>query len=119
MIDTHVRRCALALAPHALTSFPLLSLRARARCCCWSDEVGALVLDLGTQFSKAGYAGEDTPKAVFHTVRRQRHQGTRSARSTAEVNNSKFLICAFLLLCFVLSSRPSAASTPRMSPWRI
>jgi len=32
------------------------------------DEVGALVLDLGTQFSKAGYAGEDTPKAVFHTA---------------------------------------------------
>ena len=25
------------------------------------------MLDLGTQFSKAGYAGEDTPKAVFHT----------------------------------------------------
>jgi len=32
------------------------------------DEVGALVLDLGSHFSKAGYAGEDTPKAVFHTA---------------------------------------------------
>jgi len=29
------------------------------------DEVGALVLDVGTGTTRAGYAGEDTPKAVF------------------------------------------------------
>ena len=27
-----------------------------------SDEVGALVFDIGTHSSRAGYAGEDTPK---------------------------------------------------------
>ena len=27
-----------------------------------SDEVGALVLDIGSYTSRAGYAGEDTPK---------------------------------------------------------
>ena len=27
-----------------------------------SDEVGALVLDVGSYTSRAGYAGEDTPK---------------------------------------------------------
>lgn len=32
------------------------------------DEVGALVFDAGTYHIKAGYAGEDTPKAVFPTV---------------------------------------------------
>nr|ADI46900.1 ARP4m [Volvox carteri f. nagariensis] len=32
------------------------------------DEVNALVLDLGTHSCKAGYAGDDTPKAVFPSV---------------------------------------------------
>jgi len=31
------------------------------------DEIGAIVLDLGTSYTKAGYAGEDTPKSVFPT----------------------------------------------------
>ena len=29
------------------------------------DEVSALVIDVGASTTKAGYAGEDTPKAVF------------------------------------------------------
>jgi len=29
------------------------------------DDVGALVLELGSGFAKAGYAGDDSPKAVF------------------------------------------------------
>lgn len=29
------------------------------------DEVGALVFDIGTHMTRAGFAGEDTPKAVF------------------------------------------------------
>ncbi|GJP45964.1 hypothetical protein CLOM_g5301 [Closterium sp. NIES-68] len=32
------------------------------------DEVSALVLDLGSHTCKAGYAGEDAPKAVFPSV---------------------------------------------------
>ena len=33
-----------------------------------SDEVGALVVDIGSYTSRAGYAGEDTPKVRNHTV---------------------------------------------------
>jgi hypothetical protein len=33
-----------------------------------ADEVNAVVLDLGTYMCKAGYAGDDTPKAVFPSV---------------------------------------------------
>jgi actin-like protein 6A len=29
------------------------------------DEIGAVVMDIGTKTSKAGFAGEDSPKAVF------------------------------------------------------
>ncbi len=37
--------------------------------CLPADEVNAVVLDLGTLQVKAGYAGEDTPKYVFPSVR--------------------------------------------------
>lgn len=50
-----------------------------------ADEVGALVLDLGTQFSKAGYAGEDTPKAVFHTVRWRTHNAVQRVRLSERI----------------------------------
>lgn len=33
-----------------------------------ADEVSAIVIDLGSHTCKAGYAGEDTPKAVFPSV---------------------------------------------------
>ena len=33
-----------------------------------ADEVSAIVIDLGSHSCKAGYAGEDTPKAVFPSV---------------------------------------------------
>jgi len=33
-----------------------------------SDEVSAIVLDLGSHSVKAGYAGEDQPKSVFPSV---------------------------------------------------
>ena len=36
---------------------------------CRADEVNALVIDLGSHTVKAGYAGEDTPKALFPSVR--------------------------------------------------
>lgn len=32
------------------------------------DEVNALVLDIGTHSCKAGYAGDDAPKAIFPSV---------------------------------------------------
>lgn len=42
---------------------------------CWllfslssADEVSAIVVDLGSHTCKAGYAGEDAPKAVFPSV---------------------------------------------------
>ncbi|KAE9458208.1 hypothetical protein C3L33_09887, partial [Rhododendron williamsianum] len=39
---------------------------------CWlcvsTDEVSAIVIDLGSHTCKAGYAGEDAPKAVFPSV---------------------------------------------------
>ena len=33
------------------------------------DEVSAIVMDVGTNSVKAGYAGQDTPTAVFSSVR--------------------------------------------------
>lgn len=33
-----------------------------------ADEVSAIVIDLGSHTCKAGYAGEDAPKAVFPSV---------------------------------------------------
>ncbi|CAJ1948946.1 unnamed protein product [Sphenostylis stenocarpa] len=33
-----------------------------------TDEVSAIVIDLGSHTCKAGYAGEDAPKAVFPSV---------------------------------------------------
>lgn len=34
----------------------------------YADEVSAIVVDLGSHTCKAGYAGEDAPKAVFPSV---------------------------------------------------
>ncbi len=34
----------------------------------YGDEVGAVVLDLGSTYTRCGFAGEDTPKAVFPTA---------------------------------------------------
>lgn len=36
--------------------------------CNFTDEVSAIVIDLGSHTCKAGYAGEDAPKAVFPSV---------------------------------------------------
>jgi actin-related protein 4 len=34
---------------------------------CAADEISALVLDPGTAWTRAGFAGEDTPKSVIPT----------------------------------------------------
>ena len=33
-----------------------------------ADEIDAVVIDVGSSLAKAGYAGEDAPKAVFPSV---------------------------------------------------
>ena len=47
----------------------MFTLRCWLRTALRSDEVNAIVLDIGTDAVKAGYAGEDTPKYVFPSVR--------------------------------------------------
>jgi len=37
-------------------------------CDSFVDEIGALVMDIGTTNTRFGYAGEDAPKAYFPTV---------------------------------------------------
>lgn len=49
--------------PFALFFFLLLLLFVNC-----ADEVSAIVIDLGSHTCKAGYAGEDAPKAVFPSV---------------------------------------------------
>ena len=34
------------------------------------DEVSSLVFDLGADYARVGYAGEDTPKCVIQPVKR-------------------------------------------------
>jgi actin-related protein len=34
----------------------------------FGDDISALVVDIGTAHARAGYAGEDTPKAVIPSV---------------------------------------------------
>ena len=43
---------------------------------CDEEEVAALVCDIGTGMCKAGFAGDDAPRAVFPSiVGRAKHQG--------------------------------------------
>jgi len=47
------------------------------------DEVAALVVDNGSGMCKAGFAGDDAPRAVFPSiVGRPRYQVIRSTRTT-------------------------------------
>jgi len=47
------------------------------------DEVGALVIDVGTTYTKAGYAGEDLPKVVIPTA-----VGVLQSNQTSEIAKS-------------------------------
>lgn len=60
---------ATAAAATAAGQPALATLRCWLRTALRSDEVNAIVLDIGTHAVKAGYAGEDTPKYVFPSVR--------------------------------------------------
>jgi actin-related protein len=56
-----------------LPSLPLLTLLSPTP---QQDEVSALVVDNGSGMCKAGFAGDDAPRAVFPSiVGRPRHQG--------------------------------------------
>lgn len=37
----------------------------------YTDDVNAIVIDIGSSTVKAGYAGEDAPKAIYPSVRSQ------------------------------------------------
>jgi actin beta/gamma 1 len=47
------------------------------------DEIAALVIDNGSGMCKAGFAGDDAPRAVFPTiVGRPRHQGAMGQKDS-------------------------------------
>ena len=55
----------------------------------FTDEVAALVLDIGSQSLRAGYAGDDTPKAVIptaygYTIDQSQDEDATMAESTTE-----------------------------------
>eukprot|EP01083_Nonionella_stella_P037949 103380_1 len=53
------------------------------------DDVGALVLDVGSSLTKCGYAGEDTPKVLFNTaVGVIESEGKSSEDGDVEMNSS-------------------------------
>ena len=58
-----------------------------------SDDVQALVVDNGSGMCKAGFAGDDAPRAVFPSiVGRSRHTGVESwSEWDKKVNNSHFI----------------------------
>ena len=57
---------------------------------CDDEETTALVCDNGSGLVKAGFAGDDAPRAVFPSiVGRPRHQA--SSRTRIEENNTKLL----------------------------
>ncbi|KAN0062391.1 hypothetical protein ACQY0O_005273 [Thecaphora frezii] len=68
-------RLALAL-PFSTRSHPLLPTPPKSTTATMEDEVAALVIDNGSGMCKAGFAGDDAPRAVFPSVvGRPRHQG--------------------------------------------
>lgn len=72
------------------------------------DEVSALVVDIGTSSLRAGYAGDDTPKAVIPTsygFHRDSRDGDASMTDTAE-NGEARVIPKFSKI-YVGSSGPS------------
>lgn len=51
------------------------------------DEIAALVVDNGSGMCKAGFAGDDAPRAVFPSiVGRPRHQVLRAASPAGHCN---------------------------------
>ncbi|KAF9516188.1 hypothetical protein BS47DRAFT_1315514 [Hydnum rufescens UP504] len=53
------------------------------------DEVSALVVDIGTSTTRAGYAGDDTPRTVFSTTYGYTEQVVQDPNSGAEGKQAK------------------------------
>lgn len=70
-----------------------------------------MVLDVGTHSTKAGYAGEDTPKFVFPTVRPARLWHRRAAGARAVVCMHRAPWQARLLGCPLCSAAGSRIVT--------
>lgn len=74
-LPTITRRPTRGVAPRRLSfhwwrgGVRLISNDRHVACRCTVDEVGALVFDIGSRCTKAGFAGEDTPKVRGHTGR--------------------------------------------------
>lgn len=73
---------------------------------CDDDETTALVCDNGSGLVKAGFAGDDAPRAVFPSiVGRPRHQVCKGNK----FHKKRKLILAFLFLtCLAVYLRPSS-----------
>lgn len=57
------------------------------------DEVAALVVDNGSGMCKAGFAGDDAPRAVFPSiVGRPRHQVRRISRFIRIIRNCLLIL---------------------------
>jgi actin-related protein len=64
-------------------------------------DVQALVIDNGSGMCKAGFAGDDAPRAVFPSiVGRPRHTGVM-------VSVLLFCLCLFVLQCFDFDEKES------------
>jgi actin-like protein 6B len=58
----------------------------------FSDEVSALVVDIGTSTTRAGYAGDDTPRTVFSTTYGYAEQVVQDPNSGAEGKQAKLYV---------------------------
>jgi len=67
------------------------------------DDVAALVVDNGSGMCKAGFAGDDAPRAVFPSiVGRPRHQvGHPSIDFLFKVINLFNFKCILYIMCFI------------------
>lgn len=67
------------------------------------DDAGALVLDNGSGMCKAGFAGDDAPRAVFPSiVGRPRHQGVMvgMGQKVCGVGRSSCKVCEAVIIHF-------------------
>lgn len=59
----------------------------------FADDVSAVVIDIGTHSTKAGYAGEDTPRCVIPSVRFHRWTGYLELHLVSVLQIERWLLC--------------------------